>query len=150
MKKRGAWDLYKIFLSVYAAACCLLLSLQCILLWARGNAAGNRDAAGQLLSPVISREKIAAMLRVSTPLLIGFLIAALLGCLLNTLQPASKTALRSTGPMIPKSGVPAQRVIRIILFAAAILLIVLGIINGGMRDVLIKAIMICTECIGLG
>ena len=32
----------------------------------------------------------------------------------------------------------------------AVLLIVLGIINGGMADVLNKAVKICTECIGLG
>ena len=40
--------------------------------------------------------------------------------------------------------------VRIALYALAIVLIVLGINNGGMRDVLIKAINICTECIGLG
>ena len=33
---------------------------------------------------------------------------------------------------------------------AAILLIILGVCNGGMADVLGKAIRICTECIGLG
>lgn len=41
-------------------------------------------------------------------------------------------------------------VLRAALYAAAIALIVLGVLNGGMRDVLIKAINICTECIGLG
>lgn len=40
--------------------------------------------------------------------------------------------------------------VRIVLYAAAVALVVLGILNGGMRDVLIKAINICTECIGLG
>ena len=40
--------------------------------------------------------------------------------------------------------------VRIALYAVAVTLIVLGINNGGMRDVLIKAINICTECIGLG
>lgn len=40
--------------------------------------------------------------------------------------------------------------LRILLYAAALLLIAAGILNGGMRDVLIKAINICTECIGLG
>ena len=40
--------------------------------------------------------------------------------------------------------------VRIALYAAALVLVVLGINNGGMRDVLIKAINICTECIGLG
>ena len=36
------------------------------------------------------------------------------------------------------------------LFAAAVLLIVLGVANGGARDVLAKAVKICSECIGLG
>ncbi|MCH5154939.1 MAG: hypothetical protein J1F71_06985 [Clostridiales bacterium] len=36
------------------------------------------------------------------------------------------------------------------LFAIAVVFIVLGIVNGGAKDVLIKAINICTECIGLG
>lgn len=44
----------------------------------------------------------------------------------------------------------AALVIRLVILGAAILLIVLGILNGGMRDTLGKAIKICTECIGLG
>lgn len=36
------------------------------------------------------------------------------------------------------------------LFVIAVVFIVLGIVNGGAKDVLIKAINICTECIGLG
>ena len=40
--------------------------------------------------------------------------------------------------------------IRIAVFIAGTVYIVLGVINGGMKDVLDKAIKICTECIGLG
>ena len=40
--------------------------------------------------------------------------------------------------------------VRITLYVLAVVLIAEGIGNGGMRDVLIKAINICTECIGLG
>lgn len=40
--------------------------------------------------------------------------------------------------------------VRIALVGCAILFIVLGVTNGGMADVLNKAIKICTECIGLG
>lgn len=40
--------------------------------------------------------------------------------------------------------------IQISLAAVAVLLIVVGIFNGGAEDVLKKAIAICTECIGLG
>lgn len=36
------------------------------------------------------------------------------------------------------------------LVCAAVLLIVLGVVNGGARDVLAKAVKICSECIGLG
>lgn len=40
--------------------------------------------------------------------------------------------------------------LRGVILAVGIVLIVLGILNGGMADVLGKAIRICTECIGLG
>jgi len=40
--------------------------------------------------------------------------------------------------------------LRIGIVATALILLVLGILNGGMADVLDKAINICTECIGLG
>ena len=39
---------------------------------------------------------------------------------------------------------------RIALAVAALVFIVMGIFNGGMADVLTKAVNICTECIGLG
>ncbi|MBR6360125.1 MAG: hypothetical protein IKS11_10820 [Lachnospiraceae bacterium] len=43
-----------------------------------------------------------------------------------------------------------QTFIRLSLLAIALIFILLGIFNDGMRDCLIKAINICTECIGLG
>lgn len=47
-------------------------------------------------------------------------------------------------------GVTKALVVRLVIFAVAVAFIVLGIMNGGMSDVLEKAIKICTECIGLG
>ncbi len=41
-------------------------------------------------------------------------------------------------------------VARIIIAVLAVVFIVVGIFNGGMADVLAKAVRICTECIGLG
>ena len=57
-----------------------------------------------------------------------------------------------SGNKAPEESLEVSRLlyVRIALYAAAAVLIVLGIRNGGMRDVLIKAINICTECIGLG
>ena len=49
-----------------------------------------------------------------------------------------------------------RRALRGILYLAAAALVaagalvILGILNGGLRDVLAKAVKICTECIGLG
>ncbi|MBQ8341302.1 MAG: hypothetical protein IJY22_02865 [Clostridia bacterium] len=40
--------------------------------------------------------------------------------------------------------------VRIALAVIALSLVIAGIVNGGMADVLAKAINICTECIGLG
>ncbi|MBQ6048114.1 MAG: thioredoxin [Oscillospiraceae bacterium] len=42
------------------------------------------------------------------------------------------------------------KAVRICLLVLAITLIIHGIFNGSMRDVLFKAVRICTECIGLG
>ena len=41
-------------------------------------------------------------------------------------------------------------IVRGVILAVGVVFVVLGILNGGMADVLGKAIRICTECIGLG
>lgn len=43
-----------------------------------------------------------------------------------------------------------QKKLRILILTIALLFILLGVMNGGAYDVLVKAINICTECIGLG
>ena len=74
-------------------------------------------------------------------------------------EPAAKTepaaapkAATAPAPLISVSPETARRriLLRRLLMAAAVLFIVLGIFNGSMKDVLIKAIKICTECVGLG
>ncbi len=50
-------------------------------------------------------------------------------------------------PVARKSPVP---ILRAVLYAAAIALVAAGVVNGGLWDVLVKAVNICTECIGLG
>ncbi|MBQ2701181.1 MAG: thioredoxin [Clostridia bacterium] len=42
------------------------------------------------------------------------------------------------------------KAVRVGLYILGTALVVLGVINGGLRDVMYKAITICTECIGLG
>ena len=45
---------------------------------------------------------------------------------------------------------PALTVVRVCVLVLGVTLVVLGLLNGGNRDVLGKAINICYECIGLG
>ena len=45
---------------------------------------------------------------------------------------------------------PVLLTVRISVIVLAVVFIILGIFNGGMEDVVQKAIKICTECIGLG
>lgn len=51
---------------------------------------------------------------------------------------------------IKKNEKPIVLGVRIALVGCAVVFIIMGIANGGMVDVLNKAIKICTECIGLG
>ena len=43
-----------------------------------------------------------------------------------------------------------HKILWTVLFCISIFFIVLGIMNGGLLDVLAKAVKICSECIGLG
>lgn len=54
---------------------------------------------------------------------------------------------KSSALVFPKWSLTA---VRLWVFAVGVTFIVLGVLNDGMHDVLIKAINICTECIGLG
>ena len=42
------------------------------------------------------------------------------------------------------------RAVKIAVLVAAVIFVIAGIFNGSMEDMLIKAINICTECVGLG
>ena len=55
-------------------------------------------------------------------------------------------ALYKTSPETARRRVLVRRV----LLIAAVCFVILGIMNGSMKDVLVKAIRICTECVGLG
>jgi len=70
---------------------------------------------------------------------------------------ALKASIKSHGapavkkqPEAKKRKVNTLLVTRIAVAAVALILIAAGIFNGGMEDVLQKAVKICTECIGLG
>ena len=61
-------------------------------------------------------------------------------------------ASKAAAPLYNTSPETARRrvIIRRVLLVAAVIFVVLGVQNGSMKDVLVKAIRICTECVGLG
>lgn len=58
--------------------------------------------------------------------------------------------VRSASDSPQGAGNGKTKVLQAAVLAAAAVFLVLGILNGGLQDVLIKAINICTECVGLG
>jgi hypothetical protein len=50
----------------------------------------------------------------------------------------------------PQKPISVTNITKCVILCIAVFLVILGIFNGGMNDVLGKAIRICTECIGLG
>ena len=42
------------------------------------------------------------------------------------------------------------KILRKVIFVAAVILIIIGALNGGVKDVMNKAKRICYECIGIG
>ena len=62
------------------------------------------------------------------------------------------SASKAAAPLYNTSPETARRrvIIRRVLLVAAVIFVVLGVQNGSMKDVLVKAIRICTECVGLG
>ncbi len=45
---------------------------------------------------------------------------------------------------------PAHPTARLLTLGAGALLLLLGVLQGGYRDTLIKAVQICLECVGIG
>ena len=62
------------------------------------------------------------------------------------------SAAKAAAPLYNTSPETSRRrvLIRRVLLVAAVIVVVLGFQNGSMKDVLVKAIRICTECVGLG
>lgn len=115
--------------------------------------------ASRELEPVIGR----MLWHIAPWIFVGFACAILCECVrgrsfrreieLAARSPeraSFKNAQTDSGASREKRARLAKTAARAAMFALAVALLALGAANGGMRDVLVKAINICTECIGLG
>ena len=142
MKKR------KLFLLLQSALCvalALLLAAAALGIYREGLA----EKAENPLAPIYTAERIAARGRVLLPLLLLTAGLSLIGTALRIRDEDGLRPARS-GAVSQKARPAGEKTVRIVLLLGALGLIALGVFNGGARDVLGKAIRICTECIGLG
>ncbi len=113
--------------------------------------ARQRAEAGSGLIPIFTREAIGRQLIWVGPIFLvwlgAVLAAAVAGATPRQTLPSAKEL-----PRLKQNGgeSPARFILRMALLTAAIILVLYGIRAGGPREVLAKAINICTECIGLG
>ena len=142
-------------LALATIAVIAVLCWQAVDIYRTGTA--NRTDAGVLLQPIYRWEDVAARLTSLAPLLWGYAAFAAAMVALHAFVKPEKArfipqkALRSTPASQGETRIhkPVRRA-KIALYALAIIMVAWGVMNGGLRDVLVKAINICTECIGLG
>ena len=112
----------------------------------REGAAAKTD---DVLAWIFSREKIAEAFRLIRPLFYVTIGVSAVGLILgikdeNGLKPVKGGKIQN--PVSCTRG----KILCAILLIAAVCLLTAGVFNGSARDVLGKAVNICTECIGLG
>lgn len=139
----------RIVLAAATVALMAAMAWQCINIYIEGAA----NAAGGLHDGPYTRDIVAERLR---PFLLPGILYGALAVITGIVSisteklPADKRQ-RMVKPDKQAEMSPVRlKAVRRAVFLLAAALIITGILNGGMRDVLIKAINICTECIGLG
>ena len=125
-----------------------ILCFGCINLYCSGQSNENL-VNGVYLSPVFTREIVTGQLLHLAPLLVLYGLLIAIGLVAQVLSRNTEEP-RPIPCFIHHHDIPHKEKWRLILFLLSLLFMLLGVINGGARDVLIKAINICTECIGLG
>lgn len=151
----SGFDRKKAFLILQAVLCvCVAVLLAAAAV--RIDREGAARRAEHPLEPVYTPENTAeALMRVSPVFFVslGMTAAGLLLGIRDDRAPRpvrDPAKARRKAPAAGKSSRRTVNAVRVILLTAAVILILLGAVNGSLRDVLMKAINICTECVGLG
>ncbi len=98
---------------------------------------------------IFTREKIGTVL---LPCLVPFLLSVgvTITSVLRGIRVNESAAQCNTPFTSVSSDVKRQTAARWVVLILALICIAAGVWNGSMRDVLYKAVNLCTECIGLG
>ena len=143
--------------SVFCALVAGLLAVAALSLYFDGAA---KQAEGDLFYYMFTRERAGAKLLPILPVIFCAFGMTLAGLILNIRdENADKPVrdeklLRNLGNLQDKAvhqqATSGELYLRVAVMILAVCLIIAGILNGGLEDVLAKGAAICTECIGLG
>ncbi len=148
MKREKALSVLRMTVTALTALLCAALCAGVLTLYLNG--LSRRAALMSSTEPIFTREAAGQWLLAISPLAALWLLTAISARLLGAGGERQRVKLRAPVPPMGQEETKGRRLIRGALYALAALLIALGVLNGGLRDVLVKAIHICTECIGLG
>ena len=138
-------------LCVTALTLALAAALAASVILTYANGLARREASGSLVAPVFTREDAGQALRRLAPLALAWLAAVAAAFIAGARAPKGGAPRLARRERMRGQEETKRRVwLRAGLYALAALLTLLGALNGGLNDVLVKAVNICTECIGLG
>ena len=150
----------KIFLVSQAVLCALvavLLITGALSLFFDGTA---RQAEGDLFYYIYTRERVWDVLLPILPFFFLALGVTAAGLILGVKDEKAQKPVRDPR-LLPDPGslgskaAPLKsgqktRILRTVVLVIAVVLLVIGILNGGLEEVFMKGATICSECIGLG
>ena len=146
------------FLLIQAAVCIALavwLSAAAVSVCREGSERKAEDPMEKIYTPEIVAEKLAP----AAPLFIAGAVLLIAGLILGIKDEEAGKPVKNAGSKSGSRAEDASRnagqsektgIIQAVVLAAAVALIIAGVFNGSARDVLYKAITICTECVGIG
>ena len=141
----------RIFLWIQTVLCILLCVLSAAAFIGIYREGMTARAAGEAASPIYTRETVVERLAPIVPLFTGSFLFTLVGLFLGIRDESPDKPVKdamATGKRVMREN--TLKAVRICILVLAFTLIIHGIFNGSMRDVLFKAARICTECVGLG
>ncbi len=146
MKKR---KIYPIILAAVSILLAALLCASAVSVYLEGSARRAENPLENIYTREIAAEKLTLIAPVFL-LLIILLFAGLLPGLRKEKKKTGHTGTGSEAPAVRNGEEKKKKVLQTVVVVTAVILIIAGILNGSAYDVLIKAITICSECIGLG
>lgn len=151
-----------IALAILTVAVALLFIIQVLDIYLSGISPANQPSPGVYLEQIYSAETIGLHFSRIAPLVYLWFAACVAMIFVRVIFPAPKENIDTESikkwrmqelAKTEKKEIKKRLTPQIIVctgLAISVVLIIWGICNGGMRDVFVKAVNICTECVGLG